>query len=178
MLFFDVKSLFTNVPIQGALDCLKVRLREFHYSSIEIDELSNLVELCLRQTAFVFNGEFYSQDDGLPMGSPLSPLLCDIYMYYFEEKLFGVYKFPYWFRYVDDTFVLVSSTADISSLLSLINSIDPCIQFTYEMENNNSLPFLDVLVSKHSDRFSTTVFRKPTHEAIERRFSSLGAEFK
>ena len=34
----------------------------------------------------VFNGVFYSQIEGLGIGSPLSPLLCDIYMHYFEEK--------------------------------------------------------------------------------------------
>ena len=99
--------------------------------------------LCVRQTAFVFNGVFYSQIEGLGMGSPLSPLLCDIYMHYFEEKLFSVCKFPHWFRYVDDTFILVPSNIDFSSLLSLGNFIDHCIQFIFEVENNNSLSFLD-----------------------------------
>ena len=45
MLSLDVKSLFTNVPIQGALDCLEKRLREFHYSSIEIEEILDLVKM-------------------------------------------------------------------------------------------------------------------------------------
>ena len=70
-----------NVPIQGALDCLKKRLREFHCYSIEIEKILNLVYLCVRQIAFVFNGVFYSQIEGLGMGNPLSPLLCDIYMH-------------------------------------------------------------------------------------------------
>ena len=35
----------TNVPIQGALDCLEKRLREFHYSSIEIEEILDLVKM-------------------------------------------------------------------------------------------------------------------------------------
>ena len=118
MLSLDVKSLFTNVPIQGAsdcfsnsksMDCLEKRLCEFHYSSIEIEEILNLVHLCVRQTAFVFNGVFYSQIEGLGMGSPFSPLLCDIYLHYFEGKLFSVYKFPYRLTYVDDIFVLVLS---------------------------------------------------------------------
>ena len=42
----------------------------------------------------------------------------------------------------------------------MVNSVDPCIQFTFEVENDNSLSFLDVLVSKHNNRFSTAVFRK------------------
>ena len=112
------------------------------------------------------------------MGSPLSPLLCDIDMHYFGEKLFSVHKFPLWFRCVDDTFVLVPSNTDFSSLLSLVSLINSCIQFTLEVENNNSVSFLDVLVSKGFDRFSATVFRKsfsvslPPH-ALYKQSSSL-----
>ena len=94
------------------------------------------------------------------MGIPLSPLLRDIYMYYFEEKLFSVCKFPHWFKYVDDIFVLVPFNTDFPSLLSLVNSIDCCTQFTLEVENDKSLSFLDILVFKDIDRFSMTVFRK------------------
>ena len=81
-------------------------------------------------------------------------------IFYFKEKLFIVYKFLHCFRYLDDILVLIASNSDFSSLLCLINSIDPCIHFTLEVENDNSHSFLDVLVSKHIDRFSTTVCRK------------------
>ena len=46
-LSLDVKSLFTNVPVQEALDCLEKRLREFHYSSVKIYEILNLVHCVL-----------------------------------------------------------------------------------------------------------------------------------
>ena len=111
-----------------------------------------------KQSAFVFIGVFYSQIEGLR--SPLSPLSCSIYIHYFEEKLLSVYKFPYWFRYVDDTFILVPSNTDFSSLLSVVNLIDCCIQSILEIENNNSLSFLDALVSKCIDQFTTTGFKK------------------
>ena len=64
------------------------------------------------------------------------------------------------FRYVGDTFVVLPSNTDFSILLSLVNLIDSCNQFTSEVENNNSLSFLDVLVAKDIDRFSMTVLRK------------------
>ena len=83
MFFLDVKSLSTIVPIEGTLDCFKKTLRQFHRSYIEIEEILNLVLLCVRQTAFVFNGVFYFQIEGLEMRSPLSPLLCDIYLQFF-----------------------------------------------------------------------------------------------
>ena len=118
------------------------------FSSIEIEK------------SFVFNCVFYSRIEGLGMGSPFSPLLCDIYLHYFEGKLFSVYKFPYRLRYVDDILVLVLSNTKFSTLLALVNSIDHCIQITLETEKDNSLSFLDVLVSKDIDRLLTTFFRK------------------
>ena len=59
MCSFDVKSLFTNVPILGALDCLEKRFHEFHYSSTEIEQIHNLVHFCIRQTTFFFSKVFF-----------------------------------------------------------------------------------------------------------------------
>ena len=95
MLSLDVKSLCINISIQGVLDCLEKKVHEFHCSFIETEEILGLVHLCVRQTTFVFNGVFYSRIDGLRMWSPFSPLLSDIYVFHFDEKLFSVYKFPH-----------------------------------------------------------------------------------
>ena len=43
MLSLEVKSLITNVPIQGAMNGLEKRLHEFHYSSIKTKEIMNLI---------------------------------------------------------------------------------------------------------------------------------------
>ena len=50
---------------------------------------------------------------------------------------------------------------DFSSLLSSVYSVEYCIQFTFEVENENSLSFPSILVSKCIDQFSVIVFRKP-----------------
>jgi len=34
----------------------------------------------------VFDGQFFDQIDGVAMGSPLGPVLANIFMYHFEEK--------------------------------------------------------------------------------------------
>jgi hypothetical protein len=54
--------------------------------------------------------------------------------------------------------------------LEYINQIHPNIKFTMETEINNSLPFLDVLISRTPSGFSTSVYRKNT-------FSGLGLNF-
>ena len=61
---------------------------------------------------------------------------------------------------MDDTCTLLSS----NSINEFHDHLDPNIQFTLEKENDVSLPFLDVLLSKDSDgSIRTSVFRKPTH---------------
>ena len=62
----------------------------------------------MQQNYFSFNNKFFKQQDGLPMGSPLSPLLADIFMDNFESNLLNnkkislISNIKFWYRYVDD----------------------------------------------------------------------------
>jgi hypothetical protein len=68
-----------------------------------------------------------------------------------------------WFRYVDDTFVIIQQQHE-QYFFEHINFIQPSIQFTKELETNGELPFLDIFVHKsESGHLSTSVYRKPTH---------------
>nr|XP_023028461.1 uncharacterized protein LOC111516540 [Leptinotarsa decemlineata] len=74
------------------------------------------------------------------------------------------YKPSCWLRYVDDIFVIWPHGSEhLHAFLNHINSSHPDLKFTVEVENNNSLPFLDVLITKSKNSFSHTVYRKPTH---------------
>ena len=101
------------------------------------------------------------------MGSPLSPIVANIFMQHFENQNLqtAVLKPTMWLRYVDDTFVVwPHSSQDIQPFLQHLNSQNPDIKFTMEVEQQNSLPFLDVLVTKTpSGRLQHQVYRKPTH---------------
>uniref|UniRef100_A0A6P7FX31 Uncharacterized protein LOC114331948 n=1 Tax=Diabrotica virgifera virgifera TaxID=50390 RepID=A0A6P7FX31_DIAVI len=101
------------------------------------------------------------------MGSHLSPVIADIYMEHFETIALSSsnLKPTCWLRYVDDTFVIWPHGKDTLDLfLSHLNGIHPSIQFTMEVESEESLPFLDVLIQKQPPHsFSYSVYRKPTH---------------
>ncbi|XP_015124857.1 uncharacterized protein LOC107046694 [Diachasma alloeum] len=157
---FDVESLFTNVPIPDTLNIIK----KPHKNP---PKLLTLVEHCLTSTYFQFQGEFYEETFGAAMGSPISPTIANIFMEDFENKVLksAPLKPLVWFRYVDDTLVLWKHGADtLPQFLNFINSQHPSIKFTMEIEEQKSLPFLDVLVHRNEDgSLGHRVYRKPTH---------------
>ena len=74
---------------------------------------------------------------------------------------------------MDDTFLLFRDPSHINLFLDYLNSKHPNIQFTSELEQNNSLPFLDVLINKTNNSFSSSVYRKPTFTGLSMNFNSF-----
>jgi hypothetical protein len=87
---FDVNSLFTNVPTDEAVDVIHRKLTEEEEDLVERTPLSaqkitELLQLCLKSNYFSYNGEFYEQRQGAAMGSPVSAIVANLYMEFFEE---------------------------------------------------------------------------------------------
>ena len=76
------------------------------------------------------------------MGNPLSPILSDIYIHYFEEKLLSLLNFKCWLQYIDDAFIFIDNHFDINYILQVAISVDSHIQFTFELQDSNTFPFL------------------------------------
>ena len=99
------------------------------------------------------------------MGSPLGSVLADIFLTELEKTLLPdiyILYIKFWRRYVDDaiSYVKIGPTKQI---LSLLNSFDENIQFTFEAESKCTLPFLDVLLCRNGAVHTTTVYRKNTN---------------
>ncbi|XP_064482981.1 uncharacterized protein LOC135395821 [Ornithodoros turicata] len=167
MVSFDVVSLFTNVPKDLAVQVAEARLRQDSSlptrTSLTVEEVVILLRFCLNQTHFNFNGRTYHQIEGCPMGSPVSVTLANLVMEHIEETAMERFCHPvkFYHRYVDDTFVILNSD-HVDDFHSVLNSIAPSINFTYEMEQNGKLPFLDVCARRCSPGgIQTCVYRKP-----------------
>ena len=99
------------------------------------------------------------------MGSPVSPIVSNLFMEEIEEKALNETTTPpkIWKRFVDDIFSIIKKDA-VSAFHHELNNIDPDIDFTIELEKEGQIPFLDTLVSRNNDgTITTTVYRKPTH---------------
>ena len=53
---------------------------------MSVQDIIMLLEFCLKNTHFVFQGRFYEQTEEAVMGLPLSPIIANLYMEAFEEK--------------------------------------------------------------------------------------------
>ncbi|XP_074040764.1 uncharacterized protein [Leptinotarsa decemlineata] len=101
------------------------------------------------------------------MGSPLSPIVANLYMEKIETEAIATshLKPKLWQKYVDDIFVIWShGHQELSKFFNHLNGIHPRIKFTKEVEEGNQLAFIDVLIMKKPDgTLGFTVYRKPTH---------------
>ena len=186
MASFDVTSLFTNIPLDETINIILELLfpdNNSHYLNFNRQQYKKLLELAVKDNIFFFNKELYSQTDGVAMGSPLGPILANIFMSYHEEKWLSTcpkeFKPVLYRRYVDDTFLLFREEAHIQNFLTYLNSQHPNINFTVEKENNGSLPFLDIDVNRVNDEFVTNVYRKKTFTGLGMNFdSSIPIDYK
>ena len=108
------------------------------------------------------------------MGSPLGPALANIFVGYYEEKLFSQTQKPStYFRYVDDTFAIFDHEAEADEFLTKLNCLHPSLKFTFEKEKEKCLPFLDVYVERTDAGLETSVYRKPTFTGQYLRWESF-----
>ena len=54
----------------------------------------------------------------------------------------------------------------VEYVLSVLDSFHKNIKFTYEEEQNNTLPFLDVLFIRDGEKLNSTVYRKDTYNYL------------
>ncbi|XP_046383788.1 uncharacterized protein LOC124154233 [Ischnura elegans] len=105
--------------------------------------------------------------DGAAMGSPLSPVVANLFMERFEAEAINTYgkKPKIWLRYVDDTFIIwPHGTEGLDRFLNHLNSRHQNIRFTMEKERDGKLPFLDVMVRRKGDgSLRHAIYRKTTH---------------
>ena len=168
MVSLDVKSLFVNVLLETTIDIIlrKIYTNNELTTSLTKKGMKELLLLCTKNVHFTFNRQCYIQVDGVAVGSPLAPLLTDIFMVELERSLIPNFrKIKCWRRYVDGTVCFVKIVS-IEYIRSVLNSFHKNIQFTDEVEGNAKLSFLDVLLMRNHNDITTTVYGKESNSVV------------
>jgi hypothetical protein len=136
---YDVVSLFTNVPVEEALQVIRNKLHNVdklaERSVLQIEAIIELLQVCLRTTYFQLEDKFFQHKDDMAMGSSLSPIVSSIFMEHFQKLALdsAQHKPSLWLRYFDDTFVVLPhGPSQFQDFLSQLNNLRPSIQFTME----------------------------------------------
>ena len=169
----DVTNMYTNIPTaegnQAALRALTTLKKSTPMPDMAV--LADLLDIVTKNNVFEFNGEFYLQTRGVPMGNIMAPSYSGIFMGELEQKIIQPYtdKIKLWIRYIDDILILWSGNQEeFQSFLLNCNKLHPTIKFTREC-SPNKIHFLDVTIYKgtnfqNKQTLDTKTYTKPTNK--------------
>ena len=112
---FDVKSLFTCIPQDYALQACEAAVTSYNRlaqdTGLSVNNIMQLTKLCLQSCTFQWNYRLFQQIKGCPMGSPISVVLAELTMQNFEETALSnpPHRPLFWKRYVDDVITALPS---------------------------------------------------------------------
>ena len=115
MASLNVDSLFTNIPLEEAIDICVDNLYSDNENPPNIPKhnFRNFLNIATKETFIMFNNKYHKQVDGVAMGSPLGPALANIFICSFESKWLrdcpNDFKSVFYRSYIDDKFVPFSS---------------------------------------------------------------------
>ena len=183
---YDISSLFTNVPLDETISILADKaftndwFNETHGLHLTKQDLVDLLRGATKDQLFLFNGQLYEQTDGVAMGSPLGPLLANVFMCSIEETLELEGKMPtYYRRYVDDTLTIMPDKLSADNFLVTLNNCHSSVKFTMEIENDGMLPFLGTQLLNKSTQIQTKIYVKPTNTGLLLHYKShVDARYK
>lgn len=165
---FDVISLFTNIPTYLAIKIIMTQWEQVKkYTNLPKNIFLKILQFCLKDNNyFAYDNNIYIQTFGMPMGNPLSPTIADIVLDHIIQQAIksladrGIH-IKFLTKYVDDIFAIVNKQ-DIHTILNELNNQHDKLQFTVEIEKNNTIPFLELKIHKLDNKLKFDWYTKPT----------------
>ena len=110
------------------------------------------------------------------MDSPLGPTLANVFICHFENiwlENCPAHFQPIVYRRFIHTFLLFRTKDRVEKFKSYLNKQHKNIKFTSEIEENGSLSFLDITITRENNKFVTSVYRKPTFSGVFTNFEKF-----
>ncbi|XP_023223254.1 uncharacterized protein LOC111624595 [Centruroides sculpturatus] len=161
----EVIDVMIESYVDALLDFLYIKNSQLLLYTHELEELANLV--CY-ESCFTFCGQVYRQKRGVPMGSPLSGILCELVVRRLERRVLCRFKedIVYFSRYVDDILILWRNNSRVHEFMSRINDNNDGLKLRLEQKSTFNVHFLDINIRFMKGHLSTSVYTKPTHTPL------------
>ena len=145
MISCDVSSLYTNVPVNEAINDAADLLYSGRYEPPPADKETfiALTKLAVTDVVLSSHDGCFRQVDGLAMGSQPAPQLANIWLAKFKESIKDdakIYK-----RYMDDILRSIKESLVEAKLREII-ALHLNLKFTLEVEQDGKIPFLDMCI--------------------------------
>jgi hypothetical protein len=136
-----------------------------------------LLKTILEQNYFQHNNQYYQPSKGITMGCPISSTWAEIYLQYLEEKCMKhclEHRDIIYYRWYRDDLPIIydQSRTNADKILNFINHIDDHLDFKISEEVNNTLPYLDLSISRNDNNIELDIHRKPTYTDIMIHYTS------
>ena len=172
----DITNMYTNIPIDEGNGASIRALQNLKCSKLATETpdtpiLLELLEMVTKNNVFEFDGEYYLQTKGVPMGNIMAPSYSGLFMGELEQKLIQLAadKIKLWVRYIDDIFLIwLGDRTSFENFVQSCNKLHPTIKFTSEC-SATEINFLDMTIYKGTD-FQTKqildikTYTKPTNK--------------
>jgi hypothetical protein len=163
----DARSMYTNLPIDHAIQCIKDYLLSFDDDTIPVAAINSGLKLLMHNNIFKFGDCIFLQLDGTAMGTPPAPPVAQIS--YGTHEIIFVPIYPQiltYFRYIDDVFgawTITNPAEDSQSWQSFQAHIQDFPGLTWDIsKRTHQVNFLDLTISIGDDnRIHTTLYEKP-----------------
>lgn len=159
---FDVKDMFTNIPIDIAMQIIRSKFCKIAmHTDISCDTFVELIKYALMNAnSFTVQGKIYRQMFGLAMGGILSAVISDIVLDHFLKMLIPNYDITFFNKFMDDIICIISKEELELFHLSL-NDIHPRLRFVSEQANaEDGTAYLDMKIFNVQGRIFTSWYQK------------------
>ncbi|XP_067132201.1 uncharacterized protein [Centruroides vittatus] len=153
MASLDVIDMYPSIKWELIEDKLKKLEVESH--------IIELIEFAYMSNYFEIDEEYYTQNNGISMGSVIGPKLAEIIMIDVDKEINNITGIKYYKRYVDDVLIIYNDAEVKPNMIKhIINNIDKDIQFKIEEENvaDNSIRYLDVMITRNENELDFEPF--------------------
>ena len=171
---YDVVNLYPSIPVKEATVVLIEQLNQDwenvkNSTKLKINEIKDLVELCLSRCYFLWNTEFHESENSGPIGLSLMVTMAESYLQFLEGKAINealheqpVLDLKTHRRYVDDSHTRFETLSSSYRFKDILNKQDERVQYTMQVETEDKeLEFMDIETKNNRQgSYDFKVFRK------------------